>query len=41
VLDWNNKASDFYKQLGATFRDQWRPVLLSDETLRRLEEKAP
>ena len=40
VLDWNEKAIEFYRQLGATFRDQWRPVLLSDAALRRLAEKA-
>jgi GNAT superfamily N-acetyltransferase len=41
VLDWNEKAIEMYKQLGAVFRDQWRPVLLTDEALRRLAEKAP
>ena len=40
VLDWNEKAIEVYKQMGATFRDQWRPVLLADEALRRLAEKA-
>ncbi len=40
VLDWNEKAIELSKQLGATFRDQWRPVLLADEALRRLAEKA-
>jgi GNAT superfamily N-acetyltransferase len=40
VLDWNEKAIELYKQLGAVFRDQWRPVLLTDEALRRLAEKA-
>jgi len=40
VLDWNEKAIDFYKSLGAEFRDRWRPVLLADEPLRRLAEKA-
>jgi GNAT superfamily N-acetyltransferase len=40
VLDWNDKAIELYKALGATFRDQWRPVILSDEPLRRLAEKA-
>ena len=39
VLDWNEKAIDFYKSLGAEFRDRWRPVLLTDEALRRLAEK--
>jgi GNAT superfamily N-acetyltransferase len=40
VLDWNEKAIEFYKSLGAEFRDQWRPVCLKDEALRRLAEKA-
>lgn len=38
VLDWNEKAIEFYKSLGAEFRDGWRPVLLTDEALRRLAE---
>lgn len=40
VLDWNAPAIELYKKLGAIFRDQWRPVLLTDEALRRLAEKA-
>jgi GNAT superfamily N-acetyltransferase len=40
VLNWNAPAIELYKELGAAFRDQWRPVLLSDEALRRLAEKA-
>jgi GNAT superfamily N-acetyltransferase len=40
VLDWNEKAIELYKALGAEFRDQWRPVLLHGEALRRLAEKA-
>jgi GNAT superfamily N-acetyltransferase len=40
VLDWNERAIAFYTQLGARFRDQWRPVILADEALRRLAEKA-
>lgn len=40
VLDWNVKAIEVYKAMGAEFRDQWRPVLLSGEALRRLAEKA-
>jgi len=40
VLDWNKNAIDVYKALGAEFRDQWRPVLLTGEALRRLAEKA-
>lgn len=40
VLDWNNRAIEFYEQLGATICDQWRAVLLTDEALRRLAEQA-
>jgi GNAT superfamily N-acetyltransferase len=40
VLDWNEKAIDLYKSMGAEFRDRWRPALLTDEALRRLAEKA-
>lgn len=41
VLGWNEKAIELYTKLGATFRDQWRAVLLMDEALQRLAEKAP
>ncbi len=41
VLDWNGKAIEFYKSLGAEFRDRWRPVLLADGALRKLTAKAP
>jgi len=41
VLDWNETAIELYRKLGATFRDQWRPVLLADDALRRLAEEAP
>jgi len=40
VLDWNEKAIELYKALGAEFRDKWRPVLLRGEALSRLAEKA-
>ena len=40
VLDWNEKAIEFYKALGAEFRDRWRPVLLHGDALRRLAETA-
>jgi GNAT superfamily N-acetyltransferase len=38
VLDWNEKAIALYKALGAEFRDQWRPVLLTGEPLKRLAQ---
>ena len=41
VLDWNEKAIEFYKSLGAEFRDRWRPVLLADGALRKLTARAP
>ena len=40
VLDWNETAIELYRKLGATFRDQWRPVLLADDALRQLAELA-
>src|SRR5580700_788070 len=40
VLDWNEKAIELYQSLGAEFRDRWRPVMLADDALRRLAEKA-
>jgi GNAT superfamily N-acetyltransferase len=40
VLDWNKRAVNLYTSLGAEFRDQWRQVLLADDALRRLAEKA-
>ena len=40
VLDWNEHAIELYKSLGAEFRDEWRPVLLTDDALRRLAERA-
>jgi GNAT superfamily N-acetyltransferase len=36
VLDWNQKAIELYKAVGAEFRDQWRPVLLTGKALHRL-----
>lgn len=40
VLDWNEKAIEFYKSLGAKFLDQWRLVTLTDDALRRLAGSA-
>jgi GNAT superfamily N-acetyltransferase len=40
VLDWNERAIELYKSLGAEFQDQWRSVLLTADALRRLAEKA-
>lgn len=40
VLDWNERAIEFYRSLGAQFLDKWRSVLLTDEPLQRLGENA-
>jgi GNAT superfamily N-acetyltransferase len=39
VLNWNQRAIDFYKSIAAEFHDQWRGVLLSGEALRELAGK--
>ena len=36
VLDWNNKAIDFYRRIGATFLDNWRTICLEGTALERL-----
>lgn len=38
VLEWNQKAIELYKTLGAEFLDEWRRVMLSGEALARLAE---
>ncbi len=40
VLNWNEKAIELYRSLVEEFLDQMRPVLLNDDSLRRLAEKA-
>jgi GNAT superfamily N-acetyltransferase len=40
VLNWNTKAIEMYKEIGAQFPDQWRRVLLSGDALQRLAKKA-
>jgi GNAT superfamily N-acetyltransferase len=39
VLDWNQPAIDMYKSLGAHFLNDWRPVLLMGEDLRKLAKR--
>ncbi|HSS99195.1 MAG TPA: GNAT family N-acetyltransferase [Terriglobales bacterium] len=39
VLDWNQPAIDFYKSLGAEFRDPWKSVSLTGDSLKKLAEK--
>jgi GNAT superfamily N-acetyltransferase len=33
VLDWNKPAIDFYKNLGATFLEEWKPAILIGDAL--------
>jgi GNAT superfamily N-acetyltransferase len=40
VLNWNQPAIEMYKTLGGEFLDDWRDVLLMDDDLRKLAEKA-
>jgi GNAT superfamily N-acetyltransferase len=40
VLDWNERAIELYKALGAEFRDQWRAVLLTGQPLLQVAEKS-
>jgi GNAT superfamily N-acetyltransferase len=36
VLDWNQPAIDFYRALGAEFKDEWRGVRVSGAAIGRL-----
>ena len=38
VLDWNELAIDFYKQIGAKPMSEWTTMRLEDEALHRLAE---
>jgi GNAT superfamily N-acetyltransferase len=40
VLDWNTPAIDFYKNLGATFLDDWKTISLEGDALARLAASA-
>ena len=40
VLNWNQRAIELYEALGAEFRDQWRPALLTGAALDRLARKS-
>jgi diamine N-acetyltransferase len=39
VLDWNQRAIDFYRSLGAELADDWRLCRLDGEALTRLAAK--
>ncbi len=40
VLDWNQRAIDFYKGLGAEALDEWTMYRVTGEALRRLAQSA-
>jgi GNAT superfamily N-acetyltransferase len=40
VLDWNTPAIDFYKNLGATFLDDWKTVSLVGDALEHVAKGA-
>ena len=39
VLDWNQLAIDFYKDLGAMFMDEWKAVCLIGDALQTVASK--
>jgi GNAT superfamily N-acetyltransferase len=41
VLDWNTPAIDFYKDVGASFLDEWKSVCLIGEALQAVAEETP
>ncbi len=41
VLDWNTRAIEFYRRLGAEFLDEWKTVNLQGDALERLAGSAP
>ncbi|MGA9813677.1 MAG: GNAT family N-acetyltransferase [Terriglobales bacterium] len=41
VLDWNTRAIEFYKDLGATFLDDWKTVSLEGNALEIVARGAP
>lgn len=36
VLDWNEKAIEFYRKIGSTFLDDWKTVCLKEKALHAL-----
>jgi len=40
VLDWNKTAIDFYNDLGATFLDEWKPVILIGDALEAVAKES-
>jgi len=40
VLDWNKQAIDFYNNLGASFLDEWKAVVLIGDALEAVANEA-
>ncbi len=40
VLNWNAAAIDFYRKLGASFMDEWKPVCLIGDALEAVAAQA-
>ena len=40
VLNWNAAAIDFYRKLGASFMDEWKPVCLIGDALEAVAAEA-
>jgi len=40
VLDWNTRAIEFYRRVGATFLDDWKTVCLKQKALHDLASEA-
>jgi len=41
VLDWNKQAIDFYNNLGASFLEEWKAVVLIGDALEAVAKSAP
>jgi GNAT superfamily N-acetyltransferase len=40
MLDWNNSAINFYRDMGAVFLDEWKAALLIGDALQAVAEQA-
>jgi len=40
VLDWNTPAIDFYKNIGASFLEEWKPAILIGDALEAVAKEA-
>ena len=40
MLDWNNSAINFYREMGAVFLEEWKAALLIGDALQAIAEQA-